>query len=260
MNCAYCDRERTATREHVWPSCFLDRYGREAAKFSVKSQKVHGADYVVGDVCAECNGGRLSEADAYFCLLYDKYFYHLHDFESKVVFEYDYGLLLRSLLKISFNSARAGGSNTEPFLPCRAFMLGEKGAPLNVASFIELVSPSLWPDKNDASIVHKVFPNTFRAIIARFTKPGGEKLLYRVVAVNSFFFHVHLPLQEMPNGEFERIVADFGATLAGAVRLTATDGSVEVRTSPQDGLGSMLPHLMQHREQYDKYFARRRGK
>ena len=143
MKCAYCDRERPATREHVWPSCFLERFGREVAKFSVKSKKAHGADYVVADVCADCNGGPLSEADTYFCSLYDQYFYRLHDTRSTVLFRYDYRLLLRALLKISYNSARSGGSNAEPFLPYRPFVLGEAGPPDSVAVFLELVAPSI---------------------------------------------------------------------------------------------------------------------
>ena len=51
--CAYCDQPGKLTREHVWPDCFLEREGREAAHFSVATQSVHGADYVVKNVCQQ---------------------------------------------------------------------------------------------------------------------------------------------------------------------------------------------------------------
>jgi hypothetical protein len=71
--CAFCGQERKLTKEHVWPSCFMDRVGRNAAHYSPKSGKVHGADYVVRDVCAECNAVHLAELDAYFCAFYDSH-------------------------------------------------------------------------------------------------------------------------------------------------------------------------------------------
>ena len=48
--CAYCDQPGKLTREHVWPKCFMEREGHEAAHFSVVTQSVHKADYVVKDV------------------------------------------------------------------------------------------------------------------------------------------------------------------------------------------------------------------
>jgi len=99
--CAYCGSAGPFTDDHVWPSCFLDRFGRHAAHFSVRGQQVHGADYVVKDVCKTCNSERLSPLNAYFCRLYDEYFRFLHDFDSEVTFRYDFNLLARSLLKIS---------------------------------------------------------------------------------------------------------------------------------------------------------------
>src|SRR5437879_13415078 len=89
--CAYCDRAGTPTKDHVWPECFLERFGRGAvAGFSVKAQRVHGADYVVNDVCPACNSGPLSLLDTYFCKLYDESFHELHDLEATAVFRYHF--------------------------------------------------------------------------------------------------------------------------------------------------------------------------
>src|SRR2546427_652532 len=96
--CAYCDGLGPLTRDHVWPECFLERFGLEVAKFSVKKSRVYGGDYVVNDVCRKCNSGPLSQVDEYFCALYDEHLHGLHDFNSAVVLRYDFDLLARALL------------------------------------------------------------------------------------------------------------------------------------------------------------------
>src|SRR6266545_2191792 len=110
--CVYCSRPGALSRDHVWPECFLERFGVTVAKFSVKARRVHGADYVVRDVCPTCNSGPLSVLDTYFCAMYDDYFHILSDLGSTVVLHYDFDLLARALLRIAFNSARGAGSET----------------------------------------------------------------------------------------------------------------------------------------------------
>src|SRR3989304_9350062 len=110
--CAYCKEDKKLTREHVWPNCVLKRRKYITAHFSVKSEKVHGADYIVKDVCEECNNIILSKLDNYFCQLYDQYLQHKIDPEMEIEFKYDYNLLSRALLKIAYNTARLGISDT----------------------------------------------------------------------------------------------------------------------------------------------------
>jgi hypothetical protein len=60
----------------------------------------------IKDVCAHCNKVILSKLDDYICRLFDTDFINICKFNDKVFFEYDYHLLKRWLLKISYNSAR----------------------------------------------------------------------------------------------------------------------------------------------------------
>jgi hypothetical protein len=48
--------------------------------------------------------------DGYICILFDRYFSHILAKNQKVRFEYNYHLLKRWLLKMSYNSARVNGS------------------------------------------------------------------------------------------------------------------------------------------------------
>ena len=186
--CAYCRGAGPFTNDHVWPSCFLDRFGRHAAHFSARGQKVHGADYVVKDVRTVCNSERLSPLDSYFCMLYEQYFAHLHDFDSTVTLQYDFCLLARTLLKIAYNSARQGLSNPEPLEELREFIVGLDPYPTQLAIFAELVSPTMVLQSNGS--ICKVMPNMYRSALGQYLGPGGDRILLRMVSVNSYYFHL----------------------------------------------------------------------
>lgn len=254
--CAYCGNTGPFTADHVWPSCFLDRFGRHAAHFSVRGQRVHGADYVVKDVCETCNVERLSLLDSYFCRLYDEYFVHLHDFDSTVTFRYDFNLLVRSLLKIAYNSARQGLSNPKPLAALQEYIAGRDSCPMPLAIFTEIVSPSMVP-QSDGSIC-KVMPNMYRSILGRFLGPGGDRILLRMVSVNSYYFHLIVPLARLTQEEFELVVTKFAENIRGVVRLSPGLTEVTIHTSPQDGIRSMIPQLSTYREQYRQFFAKKR--
>ena len=140
--CAFCAQERQLTKEHVWPSCFMDRVGRGGAHYSPKSEKVHGADYVVRDVCAECNNVHLAELDEYFCALYDSHLSVPLGANEEAVLNYNYDLLCRVLLKIAFNTARSAGSDSAPFQRLLPYVRRGASCPPGVALIAELVSPT----------------------------------------------------------------------------------------------------------------------
>lgn len=256
--CAYCGNAGPFTDDHVWPSCFLDRFGRHAAHFSVRGQRIHGADYVVKDVCKTCNSERLSPLDSYFCWLYDEYFYYLHDFDSTVTFHYDFNLLARSLLKISYNTARQGVSNPQPLLALRGYITGRDPRPAQLAVFVELVSPTMAP-QSDGSMC-KVMPNMYRSCLGMYAGPGGDRILLRVVAINSYYFHLLVPLQKRLQPDFDEITIQFGQRLKGSVRLHPDVNEVTVHTSPQDGIRSMIPQLRAYREHYRRFFEKKNPK
>src|SRR5688572_12139790 len=114
--CAYCGIEGELSRDHVWPRCFHERLkNRLYAHYSPTSGNVHGAEYVIRDVCHTCNNVRLNKLDNYFCAVYDRYFYDAKGSNEIVSFEFDYDLLVRCLLKIAFNTARSAKSEVKPF-------------------------------------------------------------------------------------------------------------------------------------------------
>jgi len=213
---------------------------------------------VVKDVCEECNGSKLNELDTYFCQLYDRSFAEVHDFDSEVVFEYEFDKLARCLLKIAYNSARAAGSSVEAFLPLREYIRTGEERPRLFALLLEVVSPSLVPDPAAPEGLKKVLPTMYRSGITKFTKPSGRHLYTRIVAVNSFYFHLALPAGEVSQPVFEDAISDLIKFIEGTVQLTPARRAVTLRSSPQDGLRSMMPHLKLHADKYRKFFERRK--
>ena len=254
--CVYCSRPGALSRDHVWPECFLERFGVTVAKFSVKARRVHGADYVVRDVCPTCNSGPLSVLDTYFCAMYDDYFHILSDLGSTVVLHYDFDLLARALLRIAFNSARGAGSETAQLAAVAGYLIGTAPRPAQLAVFAELVAPTFVDDGQGGR--RKVFPNMFRSATTQLLTPKGPQILTRIVAINSFFFHIVLPRESMTVEEFEVAAGELGAAIQGVVRLRPESSDLILKTSPQEGLPSFLPHLEAFRNQYEKFFAKQK--
>ncbi len=258
-SCAFCGLSGSLTRDHVWPSCFLDRVGRNAAHFSHQSQRVHGADVVVGDVCADCNNSLLTTLDAYFCQLYDAFFSAPQGFNATVAFCYDYDLLVRSLLKIAFNSARSAGSSTEPFLLYREYILHGQPRPKQLEIFAELVSPTYVADTSEPS-GRRTFPpeGLYRSAITQLLTPHGGDLHTRIIAVNSYYFHLVIPATKLSEAAFADAAAELGSHLRGIVHLDRSSHEAVLRTSPQNALSSLQPHLDRNKDAYAAFFQRRK--
>lgn len=259
--CAFCGHERQLTKEHVWPSGFMNRVGRGGAHYSPKSGKVHGADYVVRDVCAECNNVHLAELDEYFCALYDRHLSVALGANETAVIDYNYDLLCRVLLKIAYNTARSAGSDSAPFQRLLPYVLRGGGCPPGVALIAELVSPSFIADRTGIAAVKEVRPtNVYRSALGRLLTPHGNTVLVRVVAVNSFFFHLLLARNADDLQSFELARAEFLSGLRGTVALAPNAGALILRSSARDSLSSMLPLLSAKRDQYRSFFKRKKGR
>jgi len=108
--CSYCNAGGSLTKEHIWPSSLIKKYEGGLRTYNKRNHNFHDSDPVIKDVCAECNNVKLSKLDAYLSSLYDDYFASPLSPGESTEIEYDYDLLLRSLLKISYNSSRASAS------------------------------------------------------------------------------------------------------------------------------------------------------
>jgi hypothetical protein len=110
----------------------------------------------VRDVCEDCNGGPLSRFDDYASGLDRNYFTQIVEDSPQIEFEYDFKLLLRWLLKVTYNDDRTRPPpyETKPFVP---FILGNKpNPPFATTVLIGLITPGITPAAERA----KGFPPT----------------------------------------------------------------------------------------------------
>lgn len=258
--CAYCGSGGPFTKEHVWPAAFLGRRNGLYAHYSPSSGNVHGADYIVRDVCQSCNNGKLSILDNYFCKIYDNYFKEPRGVGIEVVFDYDYHLLARTLLKIAYNTARSANSEVIPLQRFSEYILKGEQRPEGLAVIGELVSPSYIKDNEDPAKIKEILPTMYRSARGEFQSPYGSTFLLRMVAINSFYFHLLVVRNPAQIEDFYQGINEFLEGVKGTVILQPESNQVILKTSPQDGLRSMLPLLKAKRTNFRAFFDTSRKK
>lgn len=144
LNCAYCDELHKQTREHVIPRWYNDTPGH-AETFSARAPVTHvQGDLIVKDVCEDCNSRILASLDGYGKELFDRYF-NTPVYEGETVaFEYDGDRLLRWLLKLSYNSARAQNADVRVLREYRAIVLGLSPFTNRIRCWLHLVTASCF--------------------------------------------------------------------------------------------------------------------
>lgn len=133
MFCAYCGKVAPLTREHIIPASLYrvqKELGDKVIGWNEAAGKVVGSEHQIRDVCEKCNGGQLSELDAYGLKLLTASGFLTKNYTALTAdLEFDYHKFARWLLKLSFNSARASGRDKELFESLIPYMLLDKGRP-----------------------------------------------------------------------------------------------------------------------------------
>lgn len=189
-SCAYCGGPPPLTREHIWPAGFLKRQDFEI-KFSARANKTFVGDLVIADVCEACNNGPLSVLDTHACELYDRRFGKPVEAGAVVTFTYDYGLLMRWLLKISYNSARSTGQDVGLLASYReTIRCTDPCIPAFAVAFLATVSPSdmMNPETGET---RKIYPLAARC--GPLLLPGldvSDMVALRAVMINAYHFTI----------------------------------------------------------------------
>jgi len=187
--CAFCDQPSPLTREHIWPRCIIERTRDYNARYVGKAEKFIEGELTIKDVCAVCNSGVLSTLDDYICRLYDTQFSRIAPRRQPRTFIFDYSLLVRWLLKASYNSARANQSDITVLRKYVAFILDGNSLPEGLEVRLELIGPSKNPRFLPGSDNWKEIP-PLSVRCCRIEIPGNPvpNTTVRLVAINSFYF------------------------------------------------------------------------
>jgi len=124
VKCAYCSREAQLTREHVVPNFIYKQNPQAKFGYNPKADQFVLAEIQIKDVCAICNNEHLGKLDAYASQFYEQNeIGHFVTNEKKMRLAYDYALLSRFLLKVTFNCMRFKGDDTAWIKPFSDYIL-----------------------------------------------------------------------------------------------------------------------------------------
>jgi hypothetical protein len=141
-SCAFCGKETTLTKEHVFPDCFQKTFEPITPTTTPAGEKAILSALEVRDVCAPCNNGPLSQLDTYFCNLNGLYFSKIVRPGDCIQFRYEFDLLLRVLLKIGYNVARAKKWPLGQWQEVAEYVLGNTPCIVGFHLFLQLMIPT----------------------------------------------------------------------------------------------------------------------
>ena len=255
LTCAYCDLPCPPTREHVVPRWYSETPG-EADTFSARAPVTHlRGDLVVKDVCRSCNSGTLATLDAYGKGLYERYFTAAAYAGEIVEFEYDYDRLVRWLLKLSFNSARAQNADVRVLREFRKCILGQSPLTDRIRCWLHLVAPTCFevphvarPARREERGQPDVFePKWFR--ISQFRVPfnPATSFVQRQVLINSYAFTLLIAPMESawPSNQFGELVEAYTNTLSAAKPIVRKQSRLELMAG-NDHAAASLSFLWHH--------------
>jgi len=198
--CAYCGRlgltkeDAYSTKEHIVPDFMIqDEKDKMESVFFERKLSFKNAP-VINDVCNYCNNGVLSELDAYIKNnLYDTFFDNI-TYDSKIL-KYDFNLLSRWLLKVSYNDMRIAQKD-KAFdvysLDIIEYILGIKNELHQFRLFANLI-----PSKNAKRKRRKdeeYIPKPFGMRVSDIESTDGlHPKFSRMISLFNFYFYMFYP-------------------------------------------------------------------
>lgn len=206
--CAYCEKELPLTKEHIWSDCLIEKY-ENLRTYSKRENMFYTGDPTIKDVCAHCNNVVLSKLDSYLCGLYDLLFHRILKPGEGTRIEYDYDLLLRSLLKISYNSSRANASDkiVKAHRKFAKYILHGEFRP-SAALRLLVVTASRAIDLG-AGTERLLEPKHLRCGEIPYDGPLGHRFAVRLVAINCFWFYIVIPYKREPPHKWSEFTSGF---------------------------------------------------
>jgi len=207
-HCAYCGRECAPTKEHIWPSTLIKKY-EKLKTFNKRTQSFHGAAPVIKDVCSTCNNEKLSALDGYLSDLFDAHLAKPLLPGEEANLSYDYDLLLRGLLKISYNSARANADKVvaNALGKHRNYIL-DGGHCSGVMLRLQVVTASKI--LVNGKLTGDLMPvSQLRVGEMAYDGKLYKRFIVRMVGINSFWFYLVISLKPEPRHKWKEFVTHF---------------------------------------------------
>lgn len=204
--CAYCGRGEKLTREDLFATFLRSFYPSYRTYLDHRrGTQLRNTAPVVRDVCHVCNNELLSKLDGYVANLNRRYFSGTPAPDRPITFDYDYDLLLRWLLKVWYNDARASGRNVDKHRLFAPYIRGETAEPpLPVTLTLGILAPIVLRELGSSEHPRIIRFGTTSIEHAEFR---DHLVLARMLTLNSYLFHLFVWESDLPRArrrEFAR--------------------------------------------------------
>ncbi|WP_368879598.1 hypothetical protein [Proteus terrae] len=231
-SCAFCGGKKDLTREHIFPSGIIESFETDLITINNKNKYHFRGDLVIKDVCSICNNNALSQLDGYFIKLFKNYMSVPLTPGESITFEYDYNLLLRELLKISYNSARASIDSYDAVYVLKklsSYILDGKKKPYGIILSLQLVTSSKKIDAITNNEVGTFKPYLLRNVPVNNLNKSTHDYIIRMVAFNSFWFYLFIPKKKLNSKSKQKFWSEYKKTnhLHG-VKLKESDTKIKI--------------------------------
>lgn len=242
-DCIYCQKPGKKSREHVFPDFLLKASDARGIFYSNSADGYFDSDAVVRDTCIPCNTGPLSRLDSYAKTLYQRYFARVLVDARTIRFDFD--LLLRWVLKVTFNAQRGFGGISRHLLHLRGYMLGKESRPDSLL-FLGVAMKRSWVEGKWKT------PRDLRACDIRIPELdlGVELYFCHMLVIKSFCF-ITLDLIN-PSEDGKRRVVQFLANTIGAREITSnsTEFQFDASISKIDHISHNIRQAAQNPKMY----------
>lgn len=248
--CAYCGKDSALTKEHIWSKCLIKKY-ESLLTYSKRRDALYKGEPTIKDVCEHCNNVVLSKLDAYLSQIYDHHFDRVLLPGEATSLSYEYGLLLRSLLKISYNSARADASDKvikahKGFV--KFIMDGGYCPPIELRLQVVTASRAINLDEGTESLLE---PKHLRVGEIPYDGPLANRFVIRMVAFNCFWFFLVFPHKAEPPHKWKEFNAGFTTwRMNVGIKLSATDSLITIPVNQTTYLHPTLLGNLAHVSQF----------
>ncbi|WP_138429612.1 HNH endonuclease [Fodinibius saliphilus] len=235
--CAYCGSKENLTKEHVIPDCINKRNPDQEISYFSRKNKIFGSDLTIKDVCEKCNNDYLSTLDQYICDLHDKYFSSYVETDEQIIFKYDYDLLLRSLLKILYNSSRVNKTRFKSLQKLKKYILHGENRPTHIKLYLKLITPyklkfgELIKAPPEFKKTGKLPPEFTRVTTL---SADIEKIDMPTVAFNSYYFMLAIPQKNITAQEQKEAISNLENLTDSPKQLLSKSDSLKTKGSSWD--------------------------
>ncbi len=245
-SCAFCGSKNNLSREHIFPGGIIRKFEVDMLSYNDKSDTAFKSDLVVKDVCAICNNETLSEIDSNFVKLFEENMLYPLQPGNSVEFSFDYNDLLKALLKISFNSARASSDGFKAVTALRRYVpyiMGRINEPPNVLLRLLIVTSSKRFNSETSTFEGMMKAELLRSCKVNYNGSHNSNFIIRLVALNSFWFYLLIPLKSVSRSKFNSFLESYIKYnhLSGV----AIDNSTNFVSIPKEMTTYMHPQLFE---------------